>query len=573
MQAPSIASDFLKLVERSDLLSAGQVRKAVETFGLSDDMSPEAVARKLVHSRVLTPFQAERLLEGRYRGFVIDGYRVREVLGVGGMGCVYIAEDRDADRKVALKVMSSKHAVDAGMLARMQLEAKAGMQVKHPNVIETYRIDSTGAVNYMVIEFMRGVSLHELVALHGPVRWSMACDMFCQVAAGLGAAHKLGIIHRDIKPANVLIDATGVTKILDFGLAKLADNEGDEFSLAMIFGHDCLGTPDYIPPEQAMDSDKVEATADIYSMGCTMYVALTGRVPFPQKTNSGKIKAHRTLPARSISEIRKDVPPEVIAIVEKMMAKKPEDRYQSAREVFDTLKPFAKRRPVKFEFRQLVTLRAKQARDKEAASRKKSPTVAPRSSITSSTSWLQNSGHHLESGIDTFAGDDTPAIRQPAFKSGSGTPRQFTPPPPSERRAAPSKVNVPRGWSIRHLKSQQKKSLPLTRVKTRVGSAVECEIKIQDSVVDSRQCYLEYDGNAWQLRQESRSQPTFVNGKPQTFTALRHGSKVTFSDGSGFQLLNADDAQRDKAFRRNLMLLLGLGIAAGIVAAIAMTFL
>ena len=568
MQAPTVASDFLKLVERSELLSAVQVRKSIERFNLTDDMSPEQVARKLVHGRVLTPFQAERLLEGRYRGFVIDGYRVREVLGVGGMGCVYIAEDRDADRKVALKVLSSKHAIDAGMLARMKLEAKAGMQIKHPNVIETYHIDSTGAVNYMVMEFMRGVSLHELVALHGPVRWPMACDMFYQAASGLQAAHKLGIIHRDIKPANVLIDSDGLTKLLDFGLAKVADNAGEEFSLAMIFGHDCLGTPDYIAPEQADDSDKVNETADIYSLGCTMYVALTGRVPFPQKTNAAKIKAHKTLSARPVSEIRKDVPPEVIAIVDRMMAKNPADRYQSTQELMDELKPFAKRQPVKFEFRQLVTLRAKQARDKEYAGQRQRAPAAPRSSITSATTWLQNSGHQLEAEIDTFASDDTPAVRQSAPARPKAEPRRFTPIPP--RAAVPSRRNVPRGWMLVRLKSKQR--MPLTRVKTRIGSAIECEFKMPGTVVDSRQCFIEFDGTGWQLRQESRAQPTYVNGRPESYTSLRHGAKVTFSDGSGFQLISESELERDQKFRRNMLTLLGLGVAAGVVAAIVLTF-
>lgn len=157
MEAPTAANEFFELLQKSELLTAGQVRKAIEQFDVNDEMPPEAIARLLVRNRVLTPFQAERLLEGRYRGFVIDGYRVREVLGVGGMGCVYIAEDRDANRKVALKVMASHHALDPGMLARMKLEARAGMEIQHPNVIETYRIDSTGAVNYMVLELMRGI--------------------------------------------------------------------------------------------------------------------------------------------------------------------------------------------------------------------------------------------------------------------------------------------------------------------------------------------------------------------------------------------------------------------------------
>ncbi|MEZ6123808.1 MAG: FHA domain-containing serine/threonine-protein kinase [Planctomycetaceae bacterium] len=572
MQVPAVATDFLALIERSELLTADQVREVAARSGITTDMPPEQVARKLVHDRILTPFQAERLLEGRYRGFVIDGYRIREVLGVGGMGCVYIAEDRDGDRKVALKVMSSRHAIDPGMLARLKLEAIAGSEVKHPNVVQTFNVGDTGAVHYIVLEFMRGISLHELVALHGPVKWSMACDMFAQAAAGLQAAHEAGIIHRDIKPANLLIDKEGVTKVLDFGLAKIEGSAGDEFSLAMIFGHDCLGTPDYIAPEQADDSNSVQETADVYSLGCTMYVALTGRIPFPQKTNAAKIQAHKTTKAKSISEFRRDVPDEVVAIVEKMMEKNPADRYQSAAEVAAALRPWAKRRPVNFEFRQLVTLRAQQARDKEAANaraeqnrpRKKPLPMPPRSSITSN-SWLQNSGHHLESGIDTFAADDTPAIRQPAPMKTPAESRASA--PAVVHRPAPvARLNVPRGWYIQRLKSTQQ--IPLTRVKSRVGRSPECEIKMPASRIDARQCFIEFNGSEWHLRQESRSQPTFVNGKAETFARLRHGSRITFSDGTGFDVICEEDRNRTQKSRWTLILLLTLGVAAGIVAAV-----
>lgn len=568
MQAPTVANEFLELLQKSELLSADQVRRISEQVDQQADVTPEVLARTLVQKRVLTPFQAERLLEGRYRGFVIDGYRVREVLGVGGMGCVYIAEDPEQDRKVALKVMSSQHALDAGMLARLKLEAAAGMKVQHPNVIETYRIDSTGAVHYMVMELMRGISLHELVALHGPVKWQMACDIFRQVAKGLHAAHKLGIIHRDIKPANVLIDSNGIAKLLDFGLAKLDGKAGEEFSLAMIFGHDCLGTPDYIAPEQAEDSNSVTPAADIYSLGCTLYVALTGRVPYPEKTNQLKIQAHKTRTPKPIGELRKDVPSEVIAIVEKMMARDPEQRYQSAAEVVQVLKPFARRRPVKFEFRQLVTLRAKQAREKEKKLNKPRKTVSPRSSITSASGWINNPSHHFQAELDTFAGDDTPAVRQPAPPRSVPSAAAAT---SGRRPSTQRKTNVPKGWSVRRLKSRQQ--FRVTRVKTRVGSASECEVRISGDAVDQRQCYIEYDGNKWTLHQESRTKPTYVNGKAAVHAELRHGAQITFSDGSGFEFLSEEAAARDRRIRRQLLMLLGLGALAGLITVAIMSFL
>ena len=555
MQAPAVAQEFLTLLKKSRLLSERQVRKAVEKFELQNHSSPESIARVLVQKRVLTPFQAERLLEGRYRGFVIDDYRVREVLGVGGMGCVYIAEDVRNDRKVALKILSSQHALDAGMLARLKLEAVAGMQVKHPNVIETFRIDTTGAVNYLVMELVRGISLHELVALHGPVKWQMACDMFRQVAQGLQAAHDLNIIHRDIKPANILVDSKGIAKLLDFGLAKLGSNAGEEFSLAMIFGHDCLGTPDYIAPEQAEDSSNVDATADIYSLGCTLYVALTGRVPFPVKQNAAKIQAHKKKQPKPIREIRENVPEAVAAIVEKMMAKDPRDRYQTAAEVAEVLRPHAMRRHVKFEFRQLVTLRARQAREKErTATRGKSD--GARSSITSATAWLNNPSHHLEGEIDTFAGDDTPAIRQRA-----PSPRRRPPepdPPARTQNAPPLRPNVPRGWFLQRLKTGQK--YPITRVKTRVGRSAECEFRVSGQAVDQRQCSIEFEGGRWNFRQESRSKPSFVDGQAEAYAELKSGSRITFGDGTGFDFLNDAEPDRQDSSQRYGMLATIVGV-------------
>ena len=151
------------------------------------------------------------------------------------MGCVFIAEDSESKEKIALKVLSSQFSTDAGMLARMRLEGWAGMQIDHPNVVRTHRVGSTGAVNFLVMDLKRAISLHEMVALGGPVKPPMACDMFHQAALGIQAAHDCNIVHRDIKPANLLIDHSGQTSVLDFGLALVGSDKAEEFSLAMIF--------------------------------------------------------------------------------------------------------------------------------------------------------------------------------------------------------------------------------------------------------------------------------------------------------------------------------------------------
>ena len=559
MQAPAVANDFFALAEKSGLLDAEQVRKFSKQLGLAPDTSARKIARELIKARILTPFQAERLLEGRYRGFVIDEFRVREVLGVGGMGCVYIAEDTIQDRKVALKVLAAKHSLDAGMLTRLKLEAEAGIQINHPNVIQTYKVDSTGAVNYLVMEFMKGISLHELVALQGPMRWGLACDVFAQISDGLQTAHDEGIIHRDIKPANLLIGSDGTAKLLDFGLARISNNANDEFSLAMIFGHDCLGTPDYISPEQARDSNQITETADIYSLGCTLYVALTGRVPFPVKSNRKKIEYHQTKKPKPITGMRTDVPPELLAIIKKMMAKRSKDRFQTAAEVTKALQPFRKPRAVEFDFRKLVTIRAKQARDKErTAEQQRSAITNPRSSITSAGQWVGNSSHQLEAELDTFSGDETPPVRE------SASTRPYNTPFPAETNPIPraASPNVPKGWYLKHLKSRQ--ITTIQRVKNRVGTSPECEVQMKDTNCDRRQCTIEYDGHRWQLKQESKDQLTYVNGDVTHFAELKHGNKVTFSDGSGFLFLNNKEAAKQTSTRNKLILLTTLGIITGI---------
>jgi len=529
---PATAKSYIALLEKSGLLSVRQLAKVQQAFDVSENVTGEELAREMVRKRVLTPFQAERLLEGRYRGFLVDQYRIREILGVGGMGCVFIAEDSSSGNKVALKILSNQHATDAGMLARMQLEAWAGMQIDHPNVVRTHRIGSTGAVNFIVMDLIRAISLHEMVALGGPVRPALACDMFRQAALGLQAAHDKNIIHRDIKPANLLIDHEGHTSVLDFGLALVGDDSAAEFSLAMIFGHDCLGTPDYIAPEQSTDSNKVDARADVYSLGCTMYVALTGRVPFSDcKTNKAKLEAQRTRSPAPVHGVNPAVPQEISDIVAKMTSRDPADRYQTASEVADALEPFSKQRPVKFDFRRLITIRAKLARQRELAENRSRATS--NSYITSSLSWVDQPSHHLRAEGDTFTDNETPAVRQHDHRH-QDRPSDAGQPVPAAKHSRSQSQSIPRGWYVQSIRSRRKTSLKNARC--HVGTASECEIRISGRSCDEQQCLLEFDGTAWNLRQTSLTHPTFVDGELTPYTQLKPGARLTFQDGTGFVL-------------------------------------
>jgi len=371
MPSPEVTNDLLGLLEKSRLLSEDQISDAIDRLELPADIAPAELTEALITAGLLTRFQADRLLEGRHRGFFIGNYRCDHILGTGGMGWLYLATDIDSGNPVAVKMLPKRLEGDPGMVARFELEAKAGLLLNHPNVVRTYEHQRTegvyGDVYYVVMEVVRGISLEELIVRNGPLPWPAACDVIRQTAAGLQHAHDNGTIHRDIKPANLLVDADGHVKIADFGLSKIEAEADDEFSLQMIFGHDCLGTADYIAPEQTLDSNAVDGRADLYSLGCTFYATLTGKLPFPLKTTKQKLEAQRTRKPRPVGNLVEDLPPEVIAILEKMISKRPETRFQQASDVCRALSGFSKRTPADFSFEEVLVQRAEFARKKIAA--------------------------------------------------------------------------------------------------------------------------------------------------------------------------------------------------------------
>ncbi len=224
---------------------------------------------------------------------------------------------------------------DTSYLARFHREARAAAALDDPNIVRAYDVDQHEGTHYLVMEYVEGRDLQVLVATDGALSPTQAAEYIRQAASGLAHAHQVGLIHRDIKPANILIDLKGTAKILDMGLAQISND--DQASLTIAHDEKVLGTVDYLAPEQAIDSHTVDGRADIYSLGCTLYFALTGHPPFPEGTCTQRLLMHQTQQPESIRKQRPDVPEDLVNIFYKMTAKRRDQRYQRADEVVEAL--------------------------------------------------------------------------------------------------------------------------------------------------------------------------------------------------------------------------------------------
>lgn len=339
---------FLELAGKSNLAPADALKQAIEELKeLNSGQLPEdsgEVGGFLIDRGLLTPWQVEKLLELRHRGFFLGKHKLLGHLGTGGMSTVYLAEHTHLKRRDAIKVLPSQRVEDSSYLERFYREAFALTQLDHPNIVRVYDIgsdSSTGSgareVHFIVMEYIEGQDLQRLVDATGVMPYATAANYIAQAADGLAHAHAAGLIHRDIKPANLLVNPKGVIKILDMGLAKFEEDDEKKASLTVANDENVMGTADYLAPEQALDSHTVDSRADIYSLGCTLYFLLTGHPPFPDGTLPQRLMMHQTKEPPAITKDRPDCPPELIAIVKKMMAKRTKDRYQSAGEVRDAL--------------------------------------------------------------------------------------------------------------------------------------------------------------------------------------------------------------------------------------------
>jgi hypothetical protein len=270
-------------------------------------------------------------------------FRFMRELGRGGMGVVYQAEQTVMGRIVAVKVINPSVLAHPEALPRFQAEVRAAAKLDHPNIVRAFDAEQVGELHLLVMEFVEGKSLAELVQQKGALAIPYACHYVRQAALGLQHAFEQGMVHRDIKPQNLMVNDRGQVKVLDFGLARLRSERKQGGGLTQVDAF--MGTPEYVSPEQATDARSADTRADIYSLGCTLFYLLTGHPPFPGETVVQIILAQIEKEAPPLHQARPDVPAELSAVVARMLAKDPAQRFQQPIEVAQVLAAFVKAGP------------------------------------------------------------------------------------------------------------------------------------------------------------------------------------------------------------------------------------
>jgi serine/threonine protein kinase/WD40 repeat protein len=366
-ECPSCCETLLNLPDDTLVVRLRDADTSAEAASnVAPTVAPEAQQATQWPASAATQAEAEDSAVGELPAELRDHprYRILERVGRGGMGDVYKAEHKVMNRLVALKVIKPHLVQSDAAVRRFRREVQAAARLHHPNIVTAYDAEQAGDLHYLVMEFVDGVSLDEVLHQRGPLPIDEACQYIRQTALALQHAHELGMIHRDVKPHNLMVmnaesraahALAPVIKVLDFGLAGFVN----EAAVEEIERHDpqnaapvadalmqltqmgvTMGTPDYIAPEQAQDAHTADIRSDIYSLGCTFYTLLSGRTPFQGASVLDKIRAHAESDAPPLRSLRPELPAKLEAIVLKMMAKDPALRYQTPAEVAEALQQF-----------------------------------------------------------------------------------------------------------------------------------------------------------------------------------------------------------------------------------------
>ena len=332
-----IARDkLLDDLRRSGLLDDERLNRFLEHQ--ETDAEAEPLIQKMVEAGLLTQWQADGLLAGKWRGFFLGKYKLLQPLGNGAMGTVYLAEHKVMRHRVAIKVLARHLMSTPNIVDRFEREARAAAVIHHPNVVRAFDVDCEGDIHFLVMEYVQGEDLRKVVEKNGPLEPRLAAEYTRQVARGLHEAHRNGMVHRDIKPANLLLDKSGLVKILDLGLARLDDENAN--SVTVMADVQVLGTVDYLAPEQAVNSHNIDGRADLYSLGCTLYFLLTGVPPFPKGSAAERMLKHQMRRPLDIRKRRPGVPDALVSICTRLMENQPDKRFATAGEAADAIEDF-----------------------------------------------------------------------------------------------------------------------------------------------------------------------------------------------------------------------------------------
>ncbi|MBO0698523.1 MAG: protein kinase [Zavarzinella sp.] len=339
---PAPAQPFIdRLLQQSLVLAEDweALPSRVQRRVLECKEEPKALEQLVKHG-LLTRFQAGRIDTGSTFGLILGSYRVLDRLGAGGMAVVFKAEHMDLRHHVAIKVLPPMSNEDTAPETRFFAEMRIVARLRHPNIVaanDAGRVvseDGNTVLRYLVMEYVPGQDLEEVVREHGPISPNRACAIAYQMACALAETHKYGLVHRDVKPSNIMLTAEDQAKLLDFGLTR-------HFGHRVTAPGTVLGTIDYMAPEQARDASTVDIRADIFGLGATLYWCVTGQLPFPSEGNPVEALSRRlTAPIPSVRAANPELSAELDAVVARMMAERPEDRYADPAAVMEALLPF-----------------------------------------------------------------------------------------------------------------------------------------------------------------------------------------------------------------------------------------
>jgi serine/threonine-protein kinase len=333
---------FVWDLRRSNLIDRGQLDQLVCEF-LKKNPAPEppALAQFLVDQGSLTPFQAERLLQGKTQGLVLGPYVLTDSLGSGSMGTVYRGLSKNDNQYYAIKVLPRRSMWNV-RIARRQV--RAFEQCRHPAVVPFVDVGTAGGTHYLAWPLVEGETLENLVKRVGKLEPGVAAQYALQAAEGLDICHRQNLIHGLFKPSNIMIGPDGQVRILDLGIGSiLANSEGESLVDTMSTANSLTSGLDCASPESIVEPTNRTPAGDQYSLGCVLYFCLTGQCPFPEGSAVEKMMAHQTKQPTPISQLNPSVPRELVAVVERLMEKKPEARYPRTGDVLSALQPFAGR--------------------------------------------------------------------------------------------------------------------------------------------------------------------------------------------------------------------------------------